>query len=113
MGPDGFPISVRVPFTAGGQSKEISIDAEPAGLPLLEGRACLTVHRHAPDFTWQRNMQVRGNLTHSGEGWRLVPRRIVGGFELPEGRFTRFRDFITKGPGFYRTYRRRMKQRAS
>jgi hypothetical protein len=111
MGPDGFPIAVRVPFSADPSNREIRIDAEPAGLPLLEGRACLTVHRHAPDFTWQRNMQVRGNLTPSGEGWRLVPRRIVGGFELPEGRLTHFRDFIKKGPGFYRTYRRRMRDR--
>ena len=112
MGPDGFPIAVRVPFTADAARREIAIAAEPAALPLLEGRACLTVHRHAPDFTWQRNMQVRGNLVPSGEGWRLVPRRIVGGFELPQGRFTRFRDFIKKGPGFYRTYRRRMRERA-
>jgi hypothetical protein len=113
MGPDGFPIAVRVPFRADAASKTISIDADPAGLPLLEGRACLTVHRHAPNFSWQRNMQVRGNLAHSDAGWQLVPRRIVGGFELPEGRLTRFRDFVKKGPGFYRTYRRRIKQRES
>jgi hypothetical protein len=112
MGPDGFPIAVRVPFSADDSRREITIDAEPAGLPLLEARACLTVHRHAPDFTWQRNMQVRGNLTRSGDGWSLVPRRVVGGFELPEGRLTRFRDFVKKGPGFYRTYRRRMRDRA-
>jgi hypothetical protein len=111
MGPDGFPIAVRVPFTADASRKEIAIDAEPAALPLLEGRACLTVHRHAPDFTWQRNMQVRGNLTRTGDGWRLVPCRIVGGFEIPEGRLSRFRDFVKKGPGFYRTYRRRLKER--
>ena len=68
MGPDGFPIAVRVPFTRRPVAREIPIEAEPAGLPLLEGRACLTVHRHAPDFTWQRNMQVRGNLVRSDEG---------------------------------------------
>jgi hypothetical protein len=112
MGPDGFPIAVRVPFTMEPGRKEIAIDAEPAGLPLLEGRACVTVHKHAPDFTWQRNMQVRGNLTRTDQGWRLIPRRIVGGFELPEGRLTRFRDFVRKGPGFYRTYRRRLRDRA-
>jgi hypothetical protein len=111
MGPDGFPISVRLPFDADATRREIAIQAEPEGLPLIEGRACLTVHRHAPDFTWQRNMQVRGNLVRSAEGWRLVPRRIVGGFELPEGRLSRFRDFIRKGPGFYRTYRRRLRER--
>lgn len=113
MGPDGFPISVRVPFTAEAAGRSISVDAVPAGLPILEGRACLTVHQHSPDFTWQRNMQVRGTLESDGGGWRLVPRRIVGGFELPPGRFTRFRDFIKKGPGFYRTYRKRMKERES
>jgi hypothetical protein len=112
MGPDGFPIAVRVPFSTEPSRGEIAIEAEPAGLPLIEGRACLTVHRHAPDFSWQRNMQVRGNLTRSDEGSRLVPRRIVGGFELPEGRLTRFRDFVKKGPGFYRTYRRRIRERS-
>jgi hypothetical protein len=112
MGPDGFPLAVRVPFRAHAARREIVFGGEPAGLPLLEGRACLTAHRHAPDFSWQRNMQVRGNLTRSPDGWRLVPDRIVGGFELPEGRFTKFRDFVKKGPGFYRIYRRRMRERA-
>ncbi|HEY3191864.1 MAG TPA: pyridoxamine 5'-phosphate oxidase family protein [Solirubrobacterales bacterium] len=111
LGPDGFPIAVRVPISPDPSSREIEIEAEPVGLPVLEGRACLTVHRHAPDFTWQRNMQVRGNLVRSESGLRLVPRRIVGGFEIPKGR-GRFRDFIKKGPGFYRTYRRRMRERS-
>jgi hypothetical protein len=112
MGPDGFPIAVRVPFGIEPSRGDIAIEAEPAGLPLIEGRACLTVHRHAADFSWQRNMQVRGNLARSGEAWRLVPRRIVGGFELPEGRLSRFRDIVKKGPGFYLTYRRRMRGRS-
>jgi Pyridoxamine 5'-phosphate oxidase len=111
LGPDGFPISVRVPHRADPGRREIRIEREPAALPILEGRACLTVHRHSPDFTWQQNMQVRGNLGRDENGLRLVPRKIVGGFELPPGRFSRFRDFIRKGPGFHRTYRRRMKER--
>lgn len=111
IGPDGFPIAVRSPFRADAASREVAIEGEPAGLPLLAGRACLTVHRHAPDFTWQRNMQVRGNLVRSGEGWRLAPRRIVGGLELPDGPISRWRDFLRNGPGFYRTYRRRLRER--
>ena len=111
LAPDGFPVSVRVPYRADPSRREIRIEAEPAGLPVLEGRACLTVHRHAPDFTWQRNMQVRGSLVRTPEGLRLVPRRIVGGFEIPKG-VGRFRDFVRKGPRFYRTYRRRMRERA-
>ena len=111
LGPDGFPISVRVPYRADPGRGEIRIEREPVSLPILEGRACLTVHRHAPNFTWQQNMQVRGNLGRDENGLRLVPRKVVGGFELPPGRFSRFRDFIRKGPGFHRTYRRRMKER--
>src|SRR5262245_1438388 len=112
LGPDGFPISARVPYVLDAGNREILLGQKPAGLPILEGRACLTTHQHSPDFTWQRNMQVRGDLTPSEAGWRLIPRRIVGGFELPEGRLRRNRDFFKKGPGFYRTYRRRMKQRS-
>ena len=111
LAPDGFPIAVRVPISGDADSRTISIDAEPAGLPLLEGRACLTVHRHSPDFTWQRNFQIRGDLGRNGGGWRLVPRRLVGGFEIPEGRLSRYRDFVKKGPGFFRTYRRRLRER--
>jgi hypothetical protein len=111
LGPDGFPISVRVPHSVDPSSREIRIGAHPAGLPLIEGRACLTVHAHAPDFTWQRNMQVRGDLARSPDDLRLTPRKIVGGFEIPKGA-GRFRDFVRKGPGFYRTYRRRMRERA-
>jgi hypothetical protein len=110
LGPDGFPIAVRLPYTADPARREIRIEGEPAGLPVLEGRACLTVHRHAPDFTWQRNMQVRGDLSRSAEGLRLVPRKVVGGFEIPKG-LGRFRDFLRKGPRFYRTYRRRLRER--
>jgi hypothetical protein len=112
MGPDGFPIAVRVPFGTYPSHREIAIEADPAGLPILEGRACLTVHRHASTFTWQRNMQVRGDLTKTAEGWRLIPRKIIGGFEVPEGRLSRFRDFVRKGPAFYRTYRRRLREEA-
>jgi hypothetical protein len=111
LGPDGFPISVRVPFSADPSTREIRIEAEPGGLPVLEGRACLTVHQHAPDFTWQRNMQVRGDLVRSADSLRLVPRKVVGGFEIPKGA-GRFRDFLRKGPRFYRTYRRRLRERS-
>jgi pyridoxamine 5'-phosphate oxidase-like protein len=113
LGPDGFPIAVRVPIGVDQASREIEIQAEPGGLPVLEGRACLTVHRHAPDFSWQRNMQVRGDLKRDGGGWRLIPHKVVGGFEIPEGRLRRNRDIIRKGPRFYRTYRRRLRERNS
>jgi hypothetical protein len=113
LAPDGFPISIRVPIRAEEEKGSVGIGVEPVGLPLLEGRACLTVHRHSPDFTWQRNFQIRGDLSCEPSGWRLTPRRLVGGFELPQGALARYRDFVKKGPGFYRTYRRRLKGRAA
>jgi hypothetical protein len=61
----------------------VRIEGELGGAPLQAGLACLTAHDHAPDFTWQRNFQVRGDLQREGSGWVLRPHRFVGGFELP------------------------------
>ena len=45
----------------------------------------MTAHDHAPEFTWQRNFQVRGDLVEEDGAWALVPHKLVGGFELPPG----------------------------
>ena len=60
--PDGFPLAVRLPVDLDEPARRVRIKAEPGGLPLLDGRACLAAHRHAPDFRWQENFQVRGDL---------------------------------------------------
>ena len=52
-------------------------------MPVQPGLACLTAHDHSPDFKWQRNFQVRGDLVEEDGGWVLVPHRLVGGLELP------------------------------
>jgi len=109
LAPDGFPIAVRTPIRVDAGARSIAIEGDPAGLPLLEGRACLAAHRHAPDFSWQRNFQVRGDLAREGERWRLVPRRLVGGFELPEGAIRRNRDIFRNFRRFRRTAKRRLK----
>ena len=110
LAPDGFPIAVRVPVSADASRREIAIGAEPAGLPLLEGRACMTAHRHAPDFSWQRNFQVRGDLS-AQDGLAAGAAQAGGRLRAPRGPPARYRDFIRKGPGFYRTYRRRLRER--
>lgn len=113
VGPDGFPISVRVPVRLDEAAGRIGLGTAPAGLPITEGRACLTAHRHAPDFQWQENFQVRGDVVRDGEGWALVPRRMIGGFELPdEGELARYRRNLSKSIRFYRTARKRLKQRS-
>jgi hypothetical protein len=112
LAPDGFPLSVRVPITVDSAARTIHLGAEPAGLPLIEGRACLTVHRHAPDFTWQNNFQVRGNLERRNDGWRLIPRRLVGGFEVPDSFVGRNAEFMKRMVPYYKTARKRMRARA-
>ena len=83
VAPDGFPMSARVPVETDEAASRIRLRDLPVGMPLTVGRACLTAHAHAPDFEWQVNFQVRGNLVQEDGRWSIVPRRLVGGFELP------------------------------
>ena len=85
VSPDGFPFALRVPIAVDRGARRLRLTAEPIGVPLAPGLACITAHDHAPDFTWQRNFQVRGDLVEEDGGWALVPHKLVGGFELPPG----------------------------
>ncbi len=112
LAPDGFPLAARLPVDPEASRRVVHIGSEPAGLPLTEGRACLTAHSHAPDFGWQENFQVRGDLTRTGEGLTLAPRKLVGGFELPdEGALAGARRNLGKSIRFYRKRRELLKQR--
>jgi hypothetical protein len=83
VAPDGFPFSARVPIEVDRATHRVRVGAAPTGAPMLAGRACLTAHDHDPEFHWQRNFQVRGDLVQEDGSWSLVPHRLVGGFELP------------------------------
>ncbi|MGZ5332760.1 MAG: pyridoxamine 5'-phosphate oxidase family protein [Solirubrobacterales bacterium] len=110
--PDGFPLSVRVPVRTEPSARRIRILAQPGGLPLGPGPACLVAHRHHPDFKWQENFQVRGELVQDPGGWALVPRKLVGGFELPEeGALAGLRRNFGKARRFRRIYKQRLKDR--
>jgi hypothetical protein len=85
VAPDGFPFSVRVPIAADRAAGLIRLGGAPVGVPWQPGLACLTAHEHHPDFKWQRNVQVRGDLVERDGAWALVPHRVVGGLELPPG----------------------------
>jgi hypothetical protein len=100
--PDGFPMSVRVPIRPDRAACRIAIGSLPEALPAHAGLACLCVHEHAPDFTWQMNFQVRGDLAEHSGSWFLVPHKIVGGFELPPGPVKR----ITANVGKMRRFRK-------
>ena len=107
VAPDGFPLAVRLPMSLDRSARRIALGAVPAGLPLAPGRACVTAHRHSPTFTWQENFQMRGDLVETDGGWAMVPRKLVGGFELPdESEAARYRRNLSKSIRFYRTARR-------
>jgi Pyridoxamine 5'-phosphate oxidase len=112
VAPDGFPLAVRLPVRADPGRRRIVFDAEPAGLPLMEGRACVTAHAHSLDFSWQENFQVRGDLVRADGALALVPHRLIGGFELPnESRLAGIRRNLRKSIHFHRTARRELRER--
>lgn len=114
VAPDGFPLAVRAGVRWRGDERRVAITDLDAGLPMESGPACLTAHSHAPDFKWQENFQVRGDLLEAGEGWALSPHRLIGGFELPrESELARYRRNLGKSVRFYRTRKRVLKERAA
>jgi hypothetical protein len=111
VGPDGFPISARLPVRPDRDSGQIRLLAEPAGLPAAPGPACLAAHRHHPEFEWQENFQVRGRLSGGPGDWALVPGKLIGGFELPdEGRLAALRRNFAKARRFRKIYKERIKE---
>jgi hypothetical protein len=113
LSPDGFPFAVRLPVRVDGQARRVRIEADPVGVPLAPGLACLTAHAHAPDFTWQRNFQVRGDLVEEDGAWALVPHRLVGGFEMPPSSpLARVRDNFSRAARFRRIAKRELERRA-
>jgi hypothetical protein len=111
VSPDGFPFSIRVPVAADESARVIRIEGELTGVPLQPGLACLTAHSHSEQFTWQQNFQVRGDLAFVDERWVLVPRKMVGGFELPRSRLALLRENASKVCRFHRTAKRELARR--
>ena len=59
-------------------SRRIRLGGDVLGVPVQPGLACVTVHDHAPDFSWQRNFQVRGDLVEEDGGWVARPAAAGG-----------------------------------
>lgn len=111
VAPDGFPFSIRLPVSFDRPAGRVRLGAEPVGAPLQPGLACLAAHGHAPDFRWQRNFQVRGDLVRDEAGWAVVPHKLVGGFELPESKLAAYRLNARKMLRFRRTAKRELAKR--
>lgn len=111
VGPDGFPFAVRVPVRPDRAAGLVRIAVEPAGVPLQPGLACLTVHDHDDDFAWQRNFQARGDLISDADGWAVLPHKLVGGFDIPEGQLAMYRENMRKMRRFRRTAKKELARR--
>jgi hypothetical protein len=112
VAPDGFPLAVRLPAQANPDARRVDLGALPPSLPVEPGQACLTAHAHSPNFRWQENFQVRGDLVREGDSWALVPHRLVGGFELPkESRLRALRRNLAKARRFRRTRKQVLAER--
>jgi Pyridoxamine 5'-phosphate oxidase len=96
VGPDGFPLSSRVEIEPDRRAARVRLGALPDWMPATPTRVCLTAHEHDPDFRWQANFQVRGDLVREEGEWALVPHKFVGGFELAKSQLQTYRDNFRK-----------------
>jgi hypothetical protein len=112
VAPDGFPFSVRLPIELDRGARRIRLGGAPVGVPWQPGLACVTAHDHSPDFRWQRNFQVRGDLVEDDGAWAVIPHKLVGGFELPPGSLLgRVRLNMKKMRRYRRTAKRELAER--
>ena len=111
MGPDGFPLSTRLTIEPDRGAGVIRLGELPEWLPAASGKACLTAHAHDPEFRWQTNFQVRGDLVRDGSGWSLVPHRLIGGFELPKSKLAAYRENARKMMRFRKIAKRELAKR--
>jgi hypothetical protein len=100
VAPDGFPFSIRLPVRPDHPAGWIRFDVDALGVPVAEGRACLTAHVHAPEFGWQSNFQVRGDFVQRDGGWVFVPHKCVGGLNVPKSRLGMLRENFGKSLRF-------------
>ncbi len=112
VSPDGFPFSVRVPIGVDRSARLVRLVSGAMGVPVHPGPACLAVHDHHPEFKWQRNFQVRGDLVERDGDWVLVPHRLVGGFELPPGSvLSKYRQNLSKMLRYRKVAKRELAKR--
>ena len=109
--PDGFPFAARLPVRVDGSERLIRIEADPLGVPLQPGLACLTAHAHSPQFTWQSNFQVRGDLERREEGWALIPHKLLPGFGFPHSRLAMIGTTARRMRRFRRNAKRELQRR--
>jgi hypothetical protein len=111
VAPDGFPFSVRLPIEVDRDARRLRLGGGPVGVPWQPGLVCVTAHDHPERFKWQRNFQVRGDLVEDDGAWAVIPRKLVGGFELPPGFVNRARLNMKKFQRFRKIAKRELAAR--
>jgi hypothetical protein len=111
LGPDGFPLSARLTVQPDRGASRIRLGELPDWMPAAPSKACLTAHAHGPDFSWQTNFQVRGDLMQDESGWSLVPHKLIGGFELPKSKLEAYRSNLKKIMRFRKVAKRELASR--
>jgi hypothetical protein len=96
VGPDGFPMSTRLRIEPDRGAGRVKLGAMPEWMPAVPTRACLTAHEHDPEFRWQANFQVRGDLVRDNGDWSLVPHKFVGGFEIPKSKLQSYKQNFSR-----------------
>jgi hypothetical protein len=100
-----------VPVEVDSPAQRLRLGGAPVGVPWQPGLACVAAHEHGPEMTWQRNFQVRGDLVEEDGAWAVIPRKLVGGFELPPGFVARTRENLSKFRRFRRIAKRELAAR--
>jgi hypothetical protein len=112
VAPDGFPFSVRLPIAVDRSARRLRLGGAPVGVPWQPGLACVTAHDHHPEFKWERNFQVRGDLVEEDGAWAVIPHKLIGGFEMPPGSLIqRVRLNMRKMRRYHRTAKRELAER--
>jgi hypothetical protein len=113
VAPDGFPFSIRLPVRPDQPAGCVRFDVDALGVPVAEGRACLTAHVHEPQFAWQSNFQVRGDLVEQDGSWVFVPHKSVGGLNVPKTRVAMVRENFGKSMRFRKKAKAELAKRAA
>jgi hypothetical protein len=79
---DGYPFSLRCRVRPDRAADAFHAELPPDA-PVAEGPAWLLWHTHDDDFDTQQTLAVSADLIRDDDGWRLRPRRIVGGHDAP------------------------------
>jgi hypothetical protein len=113
VAPDGFPFAIRLPVSPDHPAGCIRFDVDALGVPVAEGRACLTAHVHGPEFAWQSNFQVRGDFVQRDGGWVFVPHKSIGGFNVPKSRIAMLRENFGKSMRFRKRAKAELNKRSA